>query len=72
LADLASLDRSLVRRVRSALERFAESGLGDIKKLHDVDPPTLRFRVGDYRAFFRDTEDSIRVVRVRNRKEAYR
>lgn len=72
LADLASLDRGLVLRVRKAVERFADSGLGDVKKLQDVDPPTLRLRVGDYRVFFRQREEGIRVVRVRNRREAYR
>jgi len=54
LDDLASLERSAARRIWQAVERFADSGLGDVKKLHDVDPPTLRLRVGDYRVFFRD------------------
>jgi mRNA interferase RelE/StbE len=72
LADLASLERSVARRVRQAVERFADSGLGDVKKLQGVDPPTLRLRVGDYRVFFRDNGASIRIVRVRNRREAYR
>jgi len=72
LADLESLDRSVARRVKQAIERFADSSLGDVKKLQDVDPPTLRLRVGDYRVLFRDRGDSIRIVRVRNRREAYR
>jgi mRNA-degrading endonuclease RelE of RelBE toxin-antitoxin system len=72
MADLASLERSLARRITKAVERFADSGLGDVKKLHGVDPPTLRLRVGDYRVFFRDRGETIRIVRVRNRREAYR
>jgi mRNA-degrading endonuclease RelE of RelBE toxin-antitoxin system len=69
---MASLERSVAHRMTKAVERFADSGLGDIKKLRDVDPPTLRLRVGDYRVFFRRKEEGIRVVRVHNRREAYR
>jgi mRNA-degrading endonuclease RelE of RelBE toxin-antitoxin system len=71
-ADMASLERSIANRITKAVERFADSGLGDVKKLQGVDPVTLRLRVGDYRVFFRDRGESIRVVGVRNRKEAYR
>jgi mRNA interferase RelE/StbE len=69
---MASLERRVADRITKAVERFADSGLGDIKKLHDVDPPTLRLRIGDFRVFFRDQGESIRIVRVRDRKEAYR
>jgi mRNA-degrading endonuclease RelE of RelBE toxin-antitoxin system len=72
MADLASLDKGNVRRIRQAVDRLADSGVGDVKRLQDVDPPALRLRVGDYRAIFRQTELIIRIVRVRHRKEAYR
>jgi len=54
------------------VERFAETGAGSVKRLHGFDPPEFRLRVGDYRALFLLENDTMRVLRVRNRKEAYR
>jgi hypothetical protein len=36
------------------------------------DPPELRLRVGDYRVRFRDLKDSVRILTVQHRREAYR
>jgi mRNA interferase RelE/StbE len=72
LDDMAGLDRSVAHRVKKAVERFSESGAGDIKRLQDVDPPEYRLRVGDYRVRFNQSKDTIVILRVRNRREAYR
>ena len=73
LEDMAALDKGIARRVKQAVERFAETGAGNVKKLKGIDPPEYRLRVGDYRARFElDGETIIRVLRVRNRREAYR
>ena len=55
----------------SALLRFAESGVGDVKALQGREE--LRLRIGDYRLMFvcPDSE-TIEVRRVRHRSEAYR
>ncbi len=53
LEDMAALDKGIVRRTKRAVERFAETGAGDLKKLQGVDPPEFRLRVGDYRVRFR-------------------
>jgi mRNA-degrading endonuclease RelE of RelBE toxin-antitoxin system len=72
LADMAGLDRSITRRVKQSVERFAETGVGDVKRLQDIDPPEFRLRVGDYRVRFHQDDDIMRIIRVRNRREAYR
>lgn len=72
IADLASLDKGIVRRIRQAVVRLGDSDLGDVKKLQDFEPPALRLRVGDYRVVFRQSQAIIRIVRVRHRREAYR
>ena len=72
LKDMASLDKKIARRVKEAVERFAETGAGSVKKLQDIDPPEYRLRAGDYRARFELNGEIIRVLRVRNRREAYR
>jgi len=71
LKDIAALDKKIARRVKQAVERFAETGAGSVKKLQDIDPE-YRLRAGDYRARFELDGDIIRVLRVRNRREAYR
>jgi len=72
LADMAGLDKSLARRIKQAVERFAATGAGNIKRLQGIEPPEYRIRVGDYRARFHLEGDTVQVLRVRNRREAYR
>jgi len=72
LADLTSLDRGIARRVREAVERFAEAGSGDVKRLQGIDPPEFRLRVGDYRVRFQLDAGTVRILHVRHRREAYR
>lgn len=72
LADMAALDKTIARRVKQAVERFAAAGAGNIKRLQGVHPPEFRLRVGDWRVRFRFDAATIRVLRVRNRREAYR
>jgi mRNA-degrading endonuclease RelE of RelBE toxin-antitoxin system len=61
-ADVRALDKPTAMRVLSALHRFAESGVGDVKA-----------RIGDYRLFFTYSAfEVIEVLRVVHRREAYR
>ena len=69
---MAALDSGAARRVKQAVERFANTGVGKVKKLQGIEPPEFRLRVGDYRVRFHQDGDTIRVLRVRNRREAYR
>jgi mRNA-degrading endonuclease RelE of RelBE toxin-antitoxin system len=52
--------------------RYLATGEGDVKRLQDVEPPEFRLRVGDYRVRFHDLGDSILVLAVKHRREAYR
>lgn len=70
--DMAALDKAVAQRVKQAVERFAASGTGSVKKFQDIDPPECRLRVGDWRARFELDAVTVRVLRVRNRREAYR
>ena len=72
LTDMAGLDKDIARRVKQSVERFAETGAGNVKRLHDINPPEFRLRVGDYRVRFHNDGVTVRVLRVRNRREAYR
>ena len=72
LEDVATLDKGTARRVKQAVERFADTGAGNVKRLQGLDPPEYRLRVGDYRVRFYQGGETIQVLRVRNRREAYR
>jgi len=72
IGDMAALDKGIARRVKQAVERFAASGAGNVKKLQGVDPAEFRLRVGDWRVRFELDAVTVRVLRVRNRREAYR
>ena len=69
-ADLAALDRTVALRIIAAIERFADTGAGNVKKLQGINPPEYRLRVGDWRVRFHDHGDWIDILR--DRKDAYR
>lgn len=72
IQDLGSLERGIARRVKQSDERFVSTGAGDVKRLQGYDPPEYRLRVGDYRVRFRHQALTITIVRVLNRRDAYR
>jgi hypothetical protein len=71
-ADLVGLDRSVALRIIAAIDRLATTGAGNVRSLHGIHPPEFRLRVGDWRIRFHDHGDWIDVLRVRNRRDAYR
>ena len=71
-ADLRTIDQTTALRILHVVARYLATGEGDVKRLQDVEPPELRLRVGDYRVRFHDLGDSIVVLAVKHRREAYR
>jgi mRNA-degrading endonuclease RelE of RelBE toxin-antitoxin system len=71
-ADVRGIDRETAIDLLHRLARFLSTEEGDVKRLTAIDPPEFRLRLGDYRLRFYDHGDWIEVLRVRNRKEAYR
>ena len=72
LEHMAAIDKGIARRIKQSVVRFADTGVGNIKRLQGIDPPEYRIRVGDYRVRFHQDAGTIRVLQVRNRREAYR
>ena len=52
LRDSDRLDPKARKRIVEALERYAETRHGNVKKLSGIDPPEYRLRVGPWRARF--------------------
>jgi len=70
--NLRAIDQVTALRILHALARMIATGEGDVKRLQDIEPPEFRLRVGGYRVRFRDSDDSIEILSVKHRREAYR
>jgi mRNA-degrading endonuclease RelE of RelBE toxin-antitoxin system len=71
-SDVRAIDRKTAVDLLHGLARFVTTEEGDVKRLQDIDPPEFRLRLGDYRVRFYDHGDSIEILRVKHRKDAYR
>lgn len=72
-ADVRAIDRDTALRLLRSLDRFLRTNAGNVKQLEGYDPPLFRLRTGPWRLIYRHQgEEAIEVVRVRNRREAYR
>lgn len=71
-SELRAVDRETALRILRAIDHYVITGAGDVIKLQ---PPRTEFRlrVGDYRVvFLRPSANSIEILHVRHRREAYR
>jgi mRNA-degrading endonuclease RelE of RelBE toxin-antitoxin system len=71
-ADVRAIDRETALDLLHGLARFLISEEGDVKRLKNIEPPEYRLRLGSYRLRFLDHGDSIEILHVRHRKDAYR
>jgi mRNA interferase RelE/StbE len=71
-ADLRAIEQGTALRILHALARAILTGDGDVKRLQGIQPPEFRLRVGDYRIRFRDFENTVEIISVKHRREAYR
>ncbi|HVC34565.1 MAG TPA: type II toxin-antitoxin system RelE/ParE family toxin [Chloroflexota bacterium] len=63
-------------RIVAALDTYAATGHGDVKKLAAQEDPTWRLRVGDWLVFLTrahaDDRPALVVAAIANRRDAYR
>jgi len=71
-AEARAIDQPTAMQILTALNRYAQPGEGKVKPLSGEFEGLLRLRVGNHRVIFDETEDTITVHRVRDRKDAYR
>lgn len=69
---LRAIDRAVALNILRGLDKLSASGEGDVKRLQGIEPPEFRLRIGEYRLRFQDLGDSIKVLSVKHRSEAYR
>ncbi|OPG15424.1 type II toxin-antitoxin system RelE family toxin [Ferroacidibacillus organovorans] len=74
LKDIRRLDKPLIERITRAIEVFAETGRGDVKRLINADG-AYRLRVGEWRVRFRFVHREIQIMLIQAvlpRSEAYK
>jgi mRNA interferase RelE/StbE len=69
---LRAIDQPTALRILHALARMLAAGEGDIKRLSGIEPPEFRLRVGEYRVRFRKFENTVEIISVKHRRDAYR
>lgn len=70
--EVRAIEQRAAMHILQCLHRYAETGEGDVKVLSGEFDGLLPLRVGNHRVLFDETEDTITLHRVRDRKEAYR
>ena len=71
-ANLRAIEQTAALRILHSLARYLATGEGDVRRLQNVEPPEYRLRVGEYRVRFHDLGESILILAVKHRREAYR
>jgi mRNA-degrading endonuclease RelE of RelBE toxin-antitoxin system len=70
--DLRRLAPKAQRRILGAVDRFATTGAGDVRRLAATTPAEYRLRVGRWRVRFNRDGDTVSILRVLSRDKAYR
>lgn len=68
--EMKTLPTQVSERINAKLERYADTGEGDIKALQGQEG--YRLRVGDYRVVFTEDMIVIYVIKVAHRGDVYR
>lgn len=70
--EVRAIEQRAALNILTAIHRYAGTGAGKVKPLSGELEGLLRLRVGDHRVIFDETEDTITIHHIRNRREAYR
>jgi plasmid stabilization system protein ParE len=70
--DIRAIDKDAALQILKTLARYAKSGRGDAKQLTDIVPPLFRLRAQNHRVLFRERGGDLEILRVLDRKDAFR
>lgn len=71
IKDLKALPSDLKERILVKIVAMQDNLQGDVKKLTHF-TPEYRLRVGKYRILFKVDVDTLRIHRIKHRKDAYK
>jgi mRNA interferase RelE/StbE len=69
---LTELDDETATRIETAVDAYAETGRGDVKKLKGQYLGQYRLRVGKWRVYFTRDHDLLILIGIDDRGQAYR
>ena len=74
IADLISLPKEVQRRIAQKMRFYAEAqnSVRFAEHLTDFKDAEFRFRIGEYRILFDVINNSIFILKIKNRKDSYR
>ncbi len=70
--EVRAIEQRAALNILGVIHRYAATGAGRVKPLGGEFEGLYRLRVGKHRVIFEETEDTITVHRVRDRRDAYR
>ena len=70
--EVRAIEQRAALAILTAIHGYAATGRGRVKPLGGKFEGLLRLRVGNHRVIFDETEDTIIIHRVRDRRDAYR
>jgi len=70
--DIRAIDRERPYRCSRRSLDSSRPAKATLNSFAGYDPPLFRLRAQDYRVFFQDKGEHIEIIRVLDRKEAYR
>lgn len=70
--EVRAIEQRAALRILTAIHRYAATGAGTVKPLSGEFEGLLRLRVGNHRVIFDETDDTITIHRVRDRRDVYR
>ncbi|AFZ36358.1 plasmid stabilization system [Stanieria cyanosphaera PCC 7437] len=71
IKDLQGLSSDVKERILATILAMQDDLQGDIKKLTNF-TPEYRLRVGTYRVLFKIDGETLRIYRIKHRKDAYK
>jgi mRNA-degrading endonuclease RelE of RelBE toxin-antitoxin system len=70
--EVRAIEQHTALNVLAPIHRYVATGVGKVKPLSGEFEGLLRLRVGNHRAIFEETDDTITIHQVRDRRDAYR
>jgi mRNA-degrading endonuclease RelE of RelBE toxin-antitoxin system len=70
--EVHAIEQRAALKVLAAIHRYAATGVGKVRPLSGEFEGLLRLRTGNHRVIFDETEDTITIHRVCDRRDAYR
>ena len=70
--EVRAIEQRAALNILTAIHRYAETGAGRVKPLSGEFEGLLRLRVGSHRVIFDESEDTVTIHRIGDRRDAHR